>query len=170
MSPSQDFWNVFNLYYVNLYVGSRATIKHNAGTMVIRQTTKYPWDGTVKISVEQAPSAKTGLMLRVPAWCRNETMRSMASLSQGVKSLGGIFGLIEHGSQRRSRIGASNADRKGSREPRRPGRYWTSRIECAVQSFIALNLQITETTPGAWFFTMDHSQPSLFLSFLMAWS
>jgi DUF1680 family protein len=77
--------------YVNLYVGSRATIKHNAGTMVIRQTTKYPWDGTVKITVEQAPSAKTGLMLRVPAWCRNETIAINGKPVSGHQKLRGYL-------------------------------------------------------------------------------
>jgi DUF1680 family protein len=60
--------------YVNLFVGSRATIKHATGNMVIQQTTKYPWDGAVRITMEQAPPAQTALMLRVPAWCKNETV------------------------------------------------------------------------------------------------
>jgi DUF1680 family protein len=42
--------------------------------IAVRQTTKYPWDGTVKIELE-APAPRTvALHLRLPGWCTNATL------------------------------------------------------------------------------------------------
>jgi DUF1680 family protein len=60
--------------YVNLFVGSHATIKHHNGTMELQQATTFPWDGAVKITMQRTPSASTSLMLRVPAWCKDESV------------------------------------------------------------------------------------------------
>jgi hypothetical protein len=37
--------------------------------------TEYPWDGLVRIRVEQAPDAQWTLSLRVPAWAEGATVR-----------------------------------------------------------------------------------------------
>ena len=59
--------------YVNLYVASTARVKHKDGTVTLKQETRYPWDGTVRITVEpEKPTALT-LALRIPAWARGET-------------------------------------------------------------------------------------------------
>ena len=34
--------------YVNLFVGSRAELRLPAGKVVLRQTTRYPWQGEVR--------------------------------------------------------------------------------------------------------------------------
>jgi DUF1680 family protein len=60
--------------YVNLFVASLATIPMKGGKVVLRQQTKYPWDGAVRIEVAEAPAGTTGLMLRIPAWCRGEKL------------------------------------------------------------------------------------------------
>ena len=57
--------------YVNLFGGNTlATNIDGIGPIVISQKTDYPWDGTVKIKVEQLKGKKTfALKLRLPAWC-----------------------------------------------------------------------------------------------------
>lgn len=54
--------------YVNLFAGGHASMKVGGKDVVLRQTTQYPWDGKVRISVEPATSATFGLMVRIPAW------------------------------------------------------------------------------------------------------
>ena len=61
--------------YVNLYVGSHATIETRGGTMGLRQVCDYPWDGRIRVIVDQAPHGNTALMLRIPSWCRGENLR-----------------------------------------------------------------------------------------------
>ena len=61
--------------YVNLYVGSRADIRMKGGVLKLRQSSKYPWDGEIRMVVEDAPAAPFNVMLRVPAWCRGESLK-----------------------------------------------------------------------------------------------
>ena len=56
--------------YVNLFVGNRGAIKLASGNVVLRQTTRYPWQGTVNIAVEPEKPAQFDLYIRIPAWCQ----------------------------------------------------------------------------------------------------
>lgn len=61
--------------YVNLFVGSHARVKMNGTDFVVKQETKYPWDGTVKISFEAPQPARFNFMMRVPGWCQGATLK-----------------------------------------------------------------------------------------------
>lgn len=56
--------------YVNLFVGSQAKVTVAGDAVAVRQTTKYPWEGTVEIAVEPSKPATFALYVRIPAWCR----------------------------------------------------------------------------------------------------
>jgi len=62
--------------YVNLYVGSEASIELPAGTLTLSQQTDYPWDGAVRIEVTPAEAADLELALRIPGWARNRPVPS----------------------------------------------------------------------------------------------
>ena len=55
--------------YVNLFVGSRATTTVHNGRVQLRQTTRYPWAGEVKIAVETEHPTEFDLFVRIPGWC-----------------------------------------------------------------------------------------------------
>jgi DUF1680 family protein len=59
--------------YVNLYVGSSVKIPVAGTTVTLRQETKYPWDGKVRITVDPAESAEFAICLRIPGWSRHAT-------------------------------------------------------------------------------------------------
>jgi DUF1680 family protein len=59
--------------YVNLFVSSQAAIQLPKQKIVLKQTTDYPWQGNVKITVEPARSGTFDLHLRVPGWCEGAT-------------------------------------------------------------------------------------------------
>jgi uncharacterized protein len=59
--------------YVHLYAGSGFTTELDACEIAISQETDYPWDGAVKITVEQTPG-EFALCLRNPGWCRSMTV------------------------------------------------------------------------------------------------
>ena len=61
--------------YINLFVGSRAALKINGTDLAIKQTTKYPWEGSVRISFEAAQPTQFNLMIRVPGWCRGASLK-----------------------------------------------------------------------------------------------
>jgi uncharacterized protein len=55
--------------WVNLYIGGQARIPLDNGPEVtLRQTTRYPWDGHVKVEVAVARPTEFTLNVRVPGW------------------------------------------------------------------------------------------------------
>jgi hypothetical protein len=61
--------------YVNLYVGSRATVALAGGMVVLTQKTRYPWEGDVRVTAEPAREAEFALYLRIPAWSDGATVK-----------------------------------------------------------------------------------------------
>jgi uncharacterized protein len=64
--------------YFNLYAGSQlnTTFEGSKDQMKLTQTTDYPWDGNIKISVETAPKKKAvSFFLRIPEWCQKSTVK-----------------------------------------------------------------------------------------------
>jgi len=55
--------------YLNLYVGSRATTTASGSKVALRQTTRYPWDGAVRLTVDPERPVEFSLCLRHPDWC-----------------------------------------------------------------------------------------------------
>lgn len=59
---------------VHLYGEGEARL-HAADTEVIlRQDTRFPWDGDVLLTVSPAAPARFALLLRIPGWCRAPTL------------------------------------------------------------------------------------------------
>ena len=54
--------------YVNLFVGSEASAKVGTTHVSLRQETRYPWDGRVRLHVDPEQTARFGVRLRVPGW------------------------------------------------------------------------------------------------------
>jgi DUF1680 family protein len=63
--------------WVNLYVASNAEIKlDNGRTMKLKQETRYPWDGAIKMTVNPDVAAPLTIHVRIPGWARNEPVAS----------------------------------------------------------------------------------------------
>ena len=45
----------------------------------LKQETDYPWDGTVKLTVESAPAGEVSLFVRVPGWADGATLATTIS-------------------------------------------------------------------------------------------
>jgi DUF1680 family protein len=61
--------------YVNLFVGSRATLAVDGTRVVLRQATRYPWDGTIKLTVEPEREADFAINVRLPGWCEKPALK-----------------------------------------------------------------------------------------------
>ena len=61
--------------YVNLFVSSTAHVQTQHGTVKVRQSSRYPWNGQIRMVLEEVPSTEYSLMVRVPAWCRGESVQ-----------------------------------------------------------------------------------------------
>jgi DUF1680 family protein len=63
--------------YVNLFVASSADIKMDNGrTIQVTQETRYPWEGSVKMTVNPGTAGKLAINVRIPGWARNEPVPS----------------------------------------------------------------------------------------------
>ncbi|WP_426061772.1 aceric acid hydrolase [Hymenobacter sp. B1770] len=61
--------------WVNLYGGNKLSTKlRNGAALSLNQETNYPWDGNVKLTLDEAPKKPFSMFLRVPAWCDGATL------------------------------------------------------------------------------------------------
>jgi uncharacterized protein len=69
--PGMQYATAGDALYVNLYAAGEATVEIGGQKVKVRQETKYPWDGKVKLSIDPEKTAEFAVMLRVPAWCKS---------------------------------------------------------------------------------------------------
>ena len=62
--------------YVSLYVAGRAEVETGGQTLALRQETRYPWDGHVRISVDANPPLERAILVRVPGWATGKPLPS----------------------------------------------------------------------------------------------
>jgi hypothetical protein len=68
--PSYIYSTDADSLYVNLYVSSEATTTLRDKRLVVKQSSRYPWDGNIRITVEPAEPMPFKLMVRIPEWCQ----------------------------------------------------------------------------------------------------
>ena len=61
-----------NALYVNLYAGSSTTIPLQSGNVAVKQSTDYPFDENIIISVDPEEAQQFTLRLRIPSWTREQ--------------------------------------------------------------------------------------------------
>lgn len=57
--------------YVNLFIQSDSDIERESGNLHISQSTDYPWNGDVKISVNPSATGKFKVYVRIPGWAQD---------------------------------------------------------------------------------------------------
>jgi hypothetical protein len=60
--------------YVNLYAAGDANVTLPKGKVRIKQNTRYPWAGDVKLTITPEQIKDFALKLRIPAWCQGATV------------------------------------------------------------------------------------------------
>ncbi|TRZ88575.1 glycoside hydrolase family 127 protein [bacterium] len=65
-----------NEIYLNLFVGSQAEVKLDKNKVKIKQETRYPWDGAVKITVDPESAGRFAVYVRIPGWVQNRVLPS----------------------------------------------------------------------------------------------
>lgn len=61
--------------FVHLYAKGEATLDLDGRRVVLRQDTRYPWQGRVTLSVEPQRPSRFALSLRIPGWARADEVR-----------------------------------------------------------------------------------------------
>ena len=62
--------------YVNLFLGSDATVETAGNRVRLVQQTRYPWEGDVTITVEPDREEQFAVLLRIPGWASNRPVPS----------------------------------------------------------------------------------------------
>ena len=65
-----------NDLYINLFIGSETTASLKAGDVHLKQETRYPWDGAVRIAVDPSVPAEFTVKVRIPGWAQNRPVPS----------------------------------------------------------------------------------------------
>ena len=60
--------------YVNLFAQGEAEVEAGGRKITVRQDTRYPWDGAVRIAVEPEKKTVLSIMVRIPGWARGEAV------------------------------------------------------------------------------------------------
>ncbi len=64
--------------FVNLYASGTAHLKLDSGTIVeLKQQTRYPWDGAVRIEVNPSSEKEFTIQVRIPGWAKNQPVPGM---------------------------------------------------------------------------------------------
>jgi DUF1680 family protein len=91
MMPTWTYLKSKDAVYVNQFVGSRITVEKVAGTDIeMVQSTDYPWNGKVAITVNPKAAAKFSVHVRVPD-------RSLSTLYDTAPKVAGIKQLAVNG-------------------------------------------------------------------------
>jgi DUF1680 family protein len=61
-----------NDIWVNLFVGSNTLVPLKKGEVAIQQTTNYPWEGAIQITVSPEKKLQFPLHIRIPGWAQSE--------------------------------------------------------------------------------------------------
>lgn len=62
--------------YVNLFVGSKTSLRINNIETELKQETNYPWDGKIKLTVHSSKEQSFKLFVRIPGWAQNQVAPS----------------------------------------------------------------------------------------------
>jgi DUF1680 family protein len=62
--------------YVNLFMSNTATLRVNGKSVVLSQSTAYPWNGDIALTIDQNKAGKFNLKVRIPGWVRNQVVPS----------------------------------------------------------------------------------------------
>lgn len=80
---------------VNLYGGNRLDSKLSDGSRIrLTQETQYPWNGTVKITVNECKKTPFEMMLRIPGWVEGARIL-LNGKDAGVEAIPGTFATIK---------------------------------------------------------------------------
>ena len=64
-----------NAIFVNLYGGSTLTTTLGGTTVRLTQETEYPWNGRIRITVNECSDERFALKLRIPGWAKSAVVR-----------------------------------------------------------------------------------------------
>ncbi|HRI79816.1 MAG TPA: glycoside hydrolase family 127 protein [Cyclobacteriaceae bacterium] len=60
--------------WINLFVGSNTVLKYGKVDVPVSITTNYPWEGSVKVTVQPKAKLKFAMHVRIPGWAQGQAV------------------------------------------------------------------------------------------------
>ena len=62
--------------YVNLFLSNKSNLVVGGKKVALSQTTEYPWNGDITLTVDQNSASQFALKIRIPGWVKNQVVPS----------------------------------------------------------------------------------------------
>ena len=62
--------------YVNLFLSNKGDLTVGGKKLSLSQTTEYPWNGDIAVTIDQNAAGQFALKIRVPGWVKNQVVPS----------------------------------------------------------------------------------------------
>ena len=62
--------------YVNLFLSNKSNLSIAGKKVALSQTTEYPWNGDITVTVDQNAAGEFAMKIRIPGWIKNQVVPS----------------------------------------------------------------------------------------------
>ena len=62
--------------YVNLFLSNKSSLTVGGKKVALSQTTEYPWNGDIAVTVDKNAAGQFAMKIRIPGWVRNQVVPS----------------------------------------------------------------------------------------------
>ena len=62
--------------YVNLFLSNKSSLSVGGKTVSLSQTTEYPWNGDITLTVDKNAAGQFAMKIRIPGWVKNQVVPS----------------------------------------------------------------------------------------------
>ena len=62
--------------YVNLFLSNKSTLNVKGKKVSLSQTTEYPWNGDITVTVDKNAAGQFAMKIRIPGWVKNQVVPS----------------------------------------------------------------------------------------------
>ncbi|MCH5311917.1 MAG: glycoside hydrolase family 127 protein, partial [Prevotella sp.] len=62
--------------YVNLFLSNKSDLSVEGKKVALSQTTEYPWNGDIAVTVDQNAAGEFAMKIRIPGWVKNQVVPS----------------------------------------------------------------------------------------------
>ena len=62
--------------YVNLFLSNKSTLTVGGKKVSLSQTTEYPWNGDITVTVDKNTAGQFAMKIRIPGWVKNQVVPS----------------------------------------------------------------------------------------------
>jgi uncharacterized protein len=77
--------------YINMYSGNVLNTELHDGTKLkLEQTTNYPWNGNIVVTIKETTVNPVNIFLRIPAWCKGYSLKINNSYPKVIDRNGGF--------------------------------------------------------------------------------